>query len=483
MDETMTQLILYDAPKGSIGRDDFTVSVRTAGQSWQQLFVYEVKVDMHDVRQASMVYFDMEGTVEVRVESRKQSIEQAIIRPLSIEISVEFDRQYITFTLDRPCKLSVEINRQRFSNLHLFANTLEENAPRIDDANVLLLKPAIHRTEDIYRLIATQKLPKGKAPDTIYFAPGMHYLEEAVLHIPSGTTVYIAGGAIVVGSLVCERVRDVIIRGRGMLYLSDFHRYSAFRGIRIVFSENISVEGIMTLDPPHYSIYLGKSHHVHIRNFKSFSTRGWSDGIDIMSCSHIDIEDVFLRTSDDSIAIYGSRWDYYGDTSHITVRNSVLWADVAHPLMIGIHGDHHSNGDTISDIVFENIDILEHHEPQPNYMGAMTINTGDMNTVRNVLYKDIRIEDFELGRLVDIRVVWNKVYNPVPGNRIENITFQNISYNGANALPNQISGYDAERNVVDIKFIQLRINGELILQSDQGRFEINEFTERVSFSD
>lgn len=347
----MNSLVVYKAPLGAIGKEDFSVSVRTPGDFWKELFVYEVKVDMHQVRHASMAYFDMEGTVEVMINCRSLSVEQVVIRPLSANIPFDWNGDTILFTLDRPCKLSIEINDERFSNLHLFANSIEENTPQPDDLNVLLLNPAIHRTEDIYRLAATPTA-NGKAPDVIYFAPGMHYLEETLLNIPSGTTVYIAGGAIVVGAFVCERVENVIIRGRGILYLSDFHRFTAFRGIRIVFSKNITVEGIMLLDPPHYSIYIGKSEHIHIRNFKSFSTRGWSDGIDMMASSHIDIDDIFLRTSDDCIAIYGTRWDYKGDSHHISVRNSVLWADVAHPLNMGTHGDHHQAGDIIEDILF-----------------------------------------------------------------------------------------------------------------------------------
>ncbi len=477
----MDKVIVYAAPSGAIGKEDFAVYVRTTGQPWEKLFVYEVKVDMHNVRQASMAYFDMSGSVDVRIESLKQTIHEAVIRPLSSKLSFEHTDQTISFTLDRSQKLSIEINGERFSNLHLFANPCEVDVPNPDHEDVLLLKPAIHRTEDIYRLMGTPKVEGGKAPDTIFFAPGMHYLEETLLYIPSGTTVYIAGGAIIVGSLVCERVKEVTIRGRGILYLSDFHRYSTFRGIRIVFSEKISVEGIITIDPPHYSIYLGQSHHVDILNFKSFSTRGWSDGIDMMSCSHIDIDDVFLRTSDDCIAIYGSRWDFHGDTSHISVRNSIFWADVAHPLMIGTHGNHHGNGDTISDVLFENIDILEHHEPQPNYMGALAINAGDHNTVRDVEYRNIRIENFELGRLIDLRVVWNKDYNPVPGYRIENISFEDITYKGELKYPSQIFGYDEKRTIHNVRFTRLLVNDKLILQPEKEMIEINEFVQGISF--
>jgi hypothetical protein len=81
--ERMSQLAVYDAPHGAVGINDYKVSVRVPGGQWQELFVYEVKVDMHNVRKASMAYFDMDGPVEVRVESLTEAIEAAVIRPLS----------------------------------------------------------------------------------------------------------------------------------------------------------------------------------------------------------------------------------------------------------------------------------------------------------------------------------------------------------------------------------------------------------------
>jgi hypothetical protein len=474
-------IVTYPELNGIPLRSDFSVRVRREGGEWQSLQVFEVNVDMHQVREASMASFDMEGIVEVEINYHGGKIESAVIRPLSYSIPFEQDGSSLRFQLDRPRKLSIEINGERFSNLHLFANPLEQNAPRPEDANVLIVKPGIHRTEHLLRPLTTPIAEGGSEPDILYFAPGVHFIEETLLRIPSGKTVYIAGGAAVAGSMVCDHVENVVIRGRGMLYLADFHRFSAFRGVRILFSSNIKVEGITLLNPPHYSIYIGKSESIRISNFKSFSCKGWTDGIDMMSSSDIEIDDIFLRTSDDCIAIYGSRWDYYGDTRSVTVRNSTFWADVAHPLMIGTHGDHHNNGDTIEDIRFENIDILEHHEPQPNYQGAMTINAGDLNTVRNVTYDNIRVEHFELGRLFDIRVVWNKDYNPVPGNRIENIVFQNIEYNGEGANPSRIYGYSEERPVVGVTISNMRVNGQLIQDGKHPSLDINEFSQNITF--
>lgn len=477
----MSQLIVYDAPNGAVGIDDFKVSVRIPGEQWQDVFVYEVKVDMHHVRKASMVYFDMQGPVEVRVQCLTETIKEAVIRPLSRKLPFQQEGQAVSFTLDQPCKLVIEINGQRFSALHLFANPLEKDAPSPDASTTVLLPPRVHSAKELCRKLQAFNERTASGGNVLYFQPGVHYIEEMQLHIPSGTTVYIAGGAIIIGALICDSVENVTIRGRGIIYLADFHRFTAFRGLRIAFSKHIAVEGIIVVDPPHYSIYLGQSQHVQIRNFKAFSTRGWSDGIDMMACSHIDIEDIFMRNSDDCIAVYGSRFDFYGDTSHITVRNAVLWADVAHAINMGIHGNHHQDGDIIEHIKFENVDILEHHEPQENYWGAMSINAGDMNTVRNVLFDNIRVEDFELGQLLDIRVVWNKDYNPVAGRRIENITFRDIVYNGANAHPSRIYGYDEQRLAENIRFENLRINGELILQAEQGNFAVNEYARGVSF--
>lgn len=322
----------------------------------------------------------------------------------------------------------------------------------------------------------------GQGIEVIYFGPGLHRFEDGQFFIPSGKTVYLAGGAIVVGSFMCVQVENVTIRGRGIVFLRDIAKTTYWRTVEINYSRNVTVEDIISIDPPHYSIHLGQSDNVRIRNFKSFSTRGWCDGIDMMACRDIDIDDVFLRTSDDCIAIYGSRGHFRGDSANIRVRNSILWADVAHPIMIGCHGDHEGDGDTIENVRLHQIDILEHHEPQDGYWGCMTINAGDKNTVRQVTFSHIRVEQFERGRLIDVRVFHNPKYNPHPGNRIENVRFEEITFNGECDNPSVINGYDETRIVDGVHIRNLKINGKLIESAKEGNFECNEFQRNVTFS-
>ncbi|MBD3922350.1 hypothetical protein H8B09_26585 [Paenibacillus sp. PR3] len=69
---------------------------------------------------------------------------------------------------------------------------------------------------------------------------------------------------------------------------------------------------------------------------------------------------------------------------------------------------------------------------------------------------------FELGRLIDVRVFHNPKYNPYPGNRIENIRFEEITFNGQCDNPSIIDGYDETRTVDGVHIHNLKINGKLI---------------------
>ncbi len=121
------------------------------------------------------------------------------------------------------------------------------------------------------------------------------------------------------------------------------------------------------------------------------------DGIDLMCCRDVLIDNVFMRNSDDCIALYNHRWNWWGGSGNITVQNAVLWADIAHPINIGGHGDPESPvGEVMENLTFRRqIDILEHDEDDVPYQGCMAIDCGDKNLVRNVLFEDIRVEVFK----------------------------------------------------------------------------------------
>lgn len=280
------------APQGISLNNDFTVKVRPEGKSkWVLVPTYLVKVDevretKHHVEHASMATFDFSEKVEIAVTYNKGEIDSARVRPLSYDIPFTIEGNTLQFSLEKPANLSVEVNGDIFHNLHLFANPLD-----------------------------TFKVDK-KNPDLIYFGPGIHRFEGGEFRIPSGKTVYVAGGAVMMGRMLIENGHDVKLLGRGII------DPSVKMGIRIANSRNVYVEGLVATQ-----CATGGSDSVTIRNVKVISYFGWGDGVNVFSSRNVLFDRVFCRTSDDCTTVYGTRLGFEGPSSNITMQNSTLWAE------------------------------------------------------------------------------------------------------------------------------------------------------------
>lgn len=415
--------------------DDFTVRVRTPGGEWRDLYEYNVKVDLDRPQDASMVTFDMAGPVEVAVKKNNGDVRRVEVRPDSAGVRAKLVGNTATFRLDRPARISVEFDGDRLHNLHLFAEAPEGELP-----------------------------PPG--PGVIHFGPGVHPLPEGQksFRIPSNTTVVIAGGALVQGNIEIRDAENVRIIGHGIVDRPQ-------QGITIANSRNVTVDGPIVLNPNHYSVLCGQSAGVAIRNLKSVSASSWSDGLDFMSCSDVRVDSVFMRNSDDTIAIYGGRWDYKGDARNYRITNSILWADIAHPINIGLHGTPGA-AEVLEDIAFQNIDVLGHDEDDRDYQGVMAITDGDNNLVRDVRFDDIRIDSIEEGMLFNFRVVFNAKYSHAPGRGIERISVRNVRFKGGDINRPVIAGHSPDRIVRGVTIENLTIGGKRLGRSgiDVGPF-------------
>ncbi|MCL2411484.1 MAG: glycosyl hydrolase family 28 protein [Treponema sp.] len=429
--------------------NDFSVTVRQPGGDWQDLFEYKVMVDMDDSQSASMVQFDFFGRVEVRAKFNYGVVNSAVIRPLSKNIKPEIKGNYVSFFLDEPAKLSVEINGDRRRNLHVFANSIE-----------------------------TEKYD-SESPGVMYFGEGIHLPDDnddkKGWKISSNTTVYLAAGSVLRGKLICDTVENVRIIGRGIFDNPE-------NGIDIRYSKNVEVSGFTFINPLRNTVCIGQCRDVKVSNIKSFSNTSWSDGINIYCSENVEIDDVFLRTSDDCIAIYGHRWKFFGDVKNCTIKNSILWADIAHPINIGTHGNTSIEGDTLENFLFSNIDILEHDEDDREYQGCMALSFGDHNLAKDFVFENIRVENIMEGQLFNLRVFYNEKYCTGPGRGIQNIVFRNISYNweGWPENPGIISGYDSERMIKDVKFENIVINGKRAKSFEDANIRMGEFTKNIT---
>ncbi len=460
-------------------RRDFRVEVSAGGGDWIEVPVLAAKVAYRTDFQGynrfwtSFASADIAGTVQVRVTSLSRNIDFLRIRPASEGIVWAADRTTVTFSVFRPCRLSLEVNGDRYRNLQLYFNPEEEQIPDPADGKVLFLGPGLHDQASCPAVTVTDK----GAP---------------VVYVEEGQTLYLAGGAVLRATVVV-RGDHTRVMGRGIIdllfsnspdcdahSLPEGHIYP--QGITLDHCSDVEISGLIVRNPCHYVVCGNQCSHVTIDNLKCFAAHSWSDGIDMMSSSHITIRNCFIRSVDDCIAVYARRWNNVGDSRDWDVSHSILWTDDAHTINIGTHGTQDpAHRETIADLRFRDLDILEVNCNQPLYWGAMALTVGDENICRNILFEDIRVYDFAESNLLYVKVQKNGEYNPAPGFRIEGVTFRNIDYRGANQNPSCIAGYGPDRVVKDVTFENLCINGEKALSPEQANLEIGPYAENVTF--
>ena len=434
------QVFTCPAPEGAPLKHDYEVYVRPrSSQEWTEVDTYMAKVNApvgdnrHRVSEISYCMFDFTGDVFVRVVSKHKKFRTARIRPDYRGVIANIDNDStVQFMLFQPENVSVEFDGDITSNLLLFTS-----------------KPVISKDD-------AERQAKADRRKFIYYAPGFY--NQDTIKVASNTTVYLASGSYFTGTFAIEDAHDVSIIGRGIA-----RPQNGYEGCHVHRSRNVLIDGLTVNTCP-----VGGSDGVTLRNVKSISHPSWGDGLNVFASQNVLYDRVFCRNSDDCTTAYASRKGFFGNCRNVTMRNSTLWADVAHPIFIGIHGNA-ERGDTIENLHYENIDILCQSEPQVDYQGCMAINCGDNNLVRDVTFENIRVEQIQQGCLLQVKVGYNQKYCAAPGRGIENVTFKNIRYKGEQPYLSVINGYDDERKVKNITFEGLKINGCLLHDKMKGK--------------
>jgi hypothetical protein len=307
--------INYPVPEGVEAAPEFELEV-----NGQPVFVYNTRL-------AAVAYFSFEGKVDIKITYLSPVLNYDI-RPKSRNIVAELYRNQIRFSLDKPENLSVEINRNLKRPLFLFANPPESNVPDKKDANV------------------------------VYFGGGMiHYPGE--VFIRDNQTVYIEGGAIVRGHFKTLKGRNIKIMGRGILDNSRYNK-GEHRPIEINQCENVLIEGIILTESRHWSCASFASRNVTYNNLKIVSDNDWDDGIDIVGSQQVLVNNCFIRTKDDCIAVKAGVTyftDFYSgaNVDSIVIQNSVMWnGSWGNGLEIGFE----TRADTIRNVTFRNCDLI-----------------------------------------------------------------------------------------------------------------------------
>jgi len=423
-----TKVVSFASPAGVELSGDY--EVRVNGQS---LAVYTAPTWQPDYAAPfggpySFASFDFAGRAEVCVTTRKP-LEHLTILPQAKGIKPRVDGATATFSLERPCQLSIEPEGKR-GPLLLFANPLESNPPPPGDPRVKCFGPGLHK-------------------------PG-------AIELRSGETLYLAGGAVVKGGVHATGT-NITIRGRGILDGLDWARFKGPNETLIDLDRcsNVTVEGIILKDSWSWTFNLRGCREVRVRNLKICSARCENnDGIDICNSQKVLIEDTFIRSDDDCIAPKGFGYANNQAVDDLQVRRCVLWTDRANVWRIGCE----CRAEAMRNLIFQDIDVIHFSSAYGSaYPAAITLQPAEDMLLEKVRFEDVRLHADEQPRderkrskfLIEVRpqfTQWAKTKTP---GRIRNCVFKNISVQGDEAFKwgrIQVSGPDPQHSVKDVTF-------------------------------
>ncbi len=403
-----------------------------------------VAIPVLQVKAGLLARFGLNGPVEVEL-CWKEKPASVVVRPQRENIQSVETNCGIQFTLSQPSRLCIEAAQKK--PLYLVAAGWEEEP-----------------SENV----------------THYFAPGQVYDPE-VVELSSGDHLHLAGGAILRAPLSICNAEGVTVEGNGVLdgsYSPNLAAHGVIKGVAratalISNSRNISVRGIAVVNSPGWSFPVAASHDVLLDGVNIINDDACDDGVDIVGSEKVTIQNSFIATNDDCIAIkaidYGNlRTDARRDVKDILVEGCVLRNGMSGNVIdIGFE----TQADRIGDIIFRDIDIIGAH----GYSAVFSIHNGDRAQVENVLYEDIRIDHY-FSLFLDFRVLKSRWSVDVQRGRIRNITLRNVELcRDVFNTPSLISGLSETQPVSNIRLEHSVQNGTALKTLE----ELELFTRRT----
>lgn len=460
---TIAQAVLYPAPIGLSSSEQYSVTI-----NGKDAFVYASPVP------AAYCSFDMNGEAEITIKANRD-IKWVDIRPLALGIHPIFKDSTIHFTLSKPAQISIELNGSIKMPLFIFANAPEENKPSKNDSNVLFFEA-------------------GK----------IHY--PGIINLQSNQTLYVEGGAVVVGVVKANNAKHIRIAGRGIIdgtYNSSFSdsliktknaividanrnlgTYQRF--LEFTHCDDVKIEGVTLHNSTSWQVVPLQSKNVEINNVKIISDQASDDGIDVVHCKNVHIHHCFIRTKDDCVAIKAYIASPPGpDVDSILVDKCVFWNALwGNGFEIGFE----LNSAAVKNVTFRNSDII-HIEAG----AAFSIHNAGAATVSNILFENIRVEDarqklFDLAifrsqysedgsldtavrRKLYLNGAWDGVLmipaeeraaHAMYRGKIKNVVFRNIKIVDGLFPYSVFYGYDAYKNVSNVLIENLQVHGKRI---------------------
>ena len=352
----------------------------------------------------------------------------AEIEPMRLGLRPTRHGRTISFTIHGPQKLSIERPGDHFADaemLFLFANLPDTSGITAETSGVRYYGPGVHREN---------------------------------IDAQSGDTIYLAGGAVVLGALNLWQVDNVRVLGRGTIVYDGPQDPTTDQGwmhkrnwhvIVMDNAHNIEIDGITCIVRSRtWQIQMRDSRNIGFNNIKVIGgspSDANQDGMDWLGGGGTSVRDSFFRASDDVFALQGN-WDGYSeaamltpghDVSDITIQNSVVSTSISNIIRVNWPQKIFNS----SHFVMQNVDVLNTGYGAckvPFAFFELWADPDGKGSHTDYRFENIRLSDWY--SLTQIRQ---------PNPRVRDITFQDVfAMNGPGMEPSVLSG-DVKGVVLD----------------------------------
>jgi len=463
-------------PKSALSTESRTYSVTVNGQP----------VSVQRYNSLSYIQFAFAGKADIEITTDEAS-EKYTLSPKSYDIPTSRNENKISFSLTVPRKLILHQINSLDEKLFIFAEPLEEKPPSISDSNVTnILNYGVDNTgqQEATELIQKAIDEVSSQQGILYFPAGVYKTRR--IDLKSNLTLYLAPGAVLEatkeidpsygnGLIQIENAENVKIMGRGVI--NGNGTYWRSRGgwyslILLKNAKNVLLQDTLLQDPAVANVWMSYSENVNVNNVKILADPEPeflnTDGFDFWSSRNITIDNVLYKGTDDATAHGGDKKGAIQNNENINVRNSVFYGGNGFKLAST------EKPNFIRNVTYENIDVVFANE----LSGFWPIAGGYFE---NIYFKNIRVEDIldypledKSARLFNWQIrtgSWRSDSEPNQFGYIRNIYIQNLKVDDRGGSHSVFQGYDTERNINNINFDNLSIEGKPITNSQDASFD------------
>ncbi|GCE13494.1 hypothetical protein KTT_33530 [Tengunoibacter tsumagoiensis] len=388
---------------------------------------------------------------------RTPQAEQYQISPHSYAIQTQKQAGALSFTLDQPRKLLLQMPNGT-EKLFLFADAPETDAPNLGDPNVINISSYLTNTSGPQTAPIQRALDDASQRKAIVYFPDGKYVSGS-LTIKSDTSIYLASGALLLSTgqiqdtrqqfLMFNGTQNARLYGRGAIDVQglQLRRQNDNAGrvkiLRTLNAKNITIEDLLLRDAGSWTVHLLASDTIHVTNLKIINdmnnTNG--DGIDPDGSTNITIDGAFIYTTDDCFAVKASGlFQTTRPTDTVLIKNAVCY-DRKSALKVGTETRHN-----ISNVTFENNDIIHADRALALYMedGSVMSNIIYLNNHAEVIGGDAK------QRLIDFSISNRSGIGQIKNVQITNFTAAQFSPN-----PSVITGLGSSAITVTIQNLSI----------------------------